>query len=307
MQLLSIRYFQLKRDLGVLLFVILGILGYLSYFVFNHPKQIGIYASLILIYALHSFHQKRKDKTFVLRHFENPLQQFIIEYQLALLPFSLGSLLSNQWYCFIVIHLCGALVVFFDSKKLSFNPKYLFITRVFKQDYIFISGVRQNLIALVLMSLLALILSPLKLFPLVALFIVNQLIISFYSTNEGFQLLKATNQTATAFLQKMIKKHLMILIYINAPVILINSLFNNDLLLFDMYFLAYSVLMLATSICLKYENYKPNQATNIPILKQALMVFGLFIPFLAIIAVVYFFQTRADAQKNLTRFLDDTN
>lgn len=306
-QLLTIRYFQLKRDLGVLFFVIVSLVTYFSYFVFTHPKQIRVYVVLVLIYLLYSFHNKRKDKTFVLRHFEKPRQQFILEYQLALLPFSVGSLFSLQWYCFFVIHLLGVLVVLFDSQKLRFNPKYLLITQFFKQDYIFVSGVRQNIIALIVMSLLALALSPLKLFPLVALFIVNQIILSFYSTNEGFQLIKATNKTATSFLRSLITKHVMILLVINAPVLFINSLFNNDLFLFNLYFLAYNALMLATTICLKYDSYKPKKLTSFSVLKQALMVFGLFMPFLAIITAVYFFQTRADAYKNLKLFLDDTH
>lgn len=306
-QLLTIRYFQLKRDLGVLFFVIIILITYLSYTVFTHPKQIGVYYALLLLYLLHSFHRNRKDKTFVILHLNKPQQQFLLEYQLALLPFSLGSLLSEQWFCFFIIHFLGLTIIMFGSQKLHFSHKYLFLTQWFKHNFIFISGLRQNLIAFVLLVIVALVLSPLKLFPLVALFLVNQIIMNFHNTNEGFQLLKAKNLTAKVFLKSILLKQLGLLLIINSPVVIINSLFNADMFLFNLYFLGYNALMLAATICIKYENYKPNKQLRMPILKQALMLFGLFIPFLAIITAIYFIQTRADSIKNLNHYLDDTD
>ena len=52
MQLLKIRYYQLKRDLGNLFFVIVLLAFGLSYFFFDHPDQYGYYVTCIILYIL---------------------------------------------------------------------------------------------------------------------------------------------------------------------------------------------------------------------------------------------------------------
>lgn len=303
MQILKIRYYQLKRDLGFLFFVILGLTSLVSYFIFNHEKQVGLYFAAISVYLFYSFHKNRRDIIFAYKHFENAKKQIVTEYQLFLLPVSIACLFTSYWYCFPILHFIIFLIPLVEVKtKVQF--KFLFLTRFLKNDYIFISGLRKNLIVLVIFALLALLLSPLKLFPLVALFLCNSVVFSFYEANESVQMLQASNQSPKQFMANLFSSGISKLAIINFPVLLINSLFNPDLWMFNVYFFGYNMLVLATIIALKYESYDfKNPANNFQI-KLIIMILGLFIPYLCPIAILFYIQSRSGAIKNLNTYLD---
>ena len=305
-QLLKIRYFQLKRDLGFLFFIIVTLLSCVSFFVFNHQKQIGFYATGIVVYLFYNFHKNRRDITFVFKHFENAKSQILIEYQLFLLPISIPCLFANYWYCFFILHLFVLVVPFLNIKS-KYSFKFFFITRLFKNDFIFVSGVRRNLFPLTILFLLAFILSPLKLFPLVALFLVNNVIFSFYEANESVQMLQAFQKSPKHLMAFLLNLGVKKMVIVNAPILLINSIFNPDLWMFNVYFLVYNLLILASVIALKYENYQYKNSTSNHQIKLIVMILGLFIPYLFPLAIVFYFQSRAGAIKNLSRYLDVVN
>lgn len=305
MQLLKIRYYQLKRDLGNLFFVLVILAIGLSYFFFNHPNQYGYYVTGIVLYILYSFNQSRKDLGFITKHFNQPQLNVLIEYQLALLPFSIPSLLTSYYYCFFILHGAAMLIALLNIKP-STKLKLLFLTKYFKNDFIIIAGIRKNFILLIVFSLLALILSPLKLFPFIALYLVNQIIYGFYNTNEGIQLLRAHELNAKQFLNRIIKKHLIYMAIINAPVLFINSIINMDMIYFNLFFLGYNLLTHSCIIYFKYGNYLPKKQTQNNQLKLIIISLGLFLPYLAVLTVIYFFQSKKEATLNLTYYLDDT-
>lgn len=305
MQLLKIRYYQLKRDLGNLFFVIIILAFGLSYFFFDHPNQYGYYVTGIVLYILYSFNQSRKDLGFITKHFNKPQLNVVIEYQLALLPFSIPSLLTSYYYCFFILHGAAMLIALLNIKPSS-TLKLLFLMKYFKNDFIIIAGIRKNFILLIVFSLLALILSPLKLFPFIALYLVNQIIYGFYNTNEGIQLLRAHELNAKQFLNHIIKRHLIYLAILNAPVLFINSIINMDMIYFNLFFLGYNLLTHSCIIYFKYGNYLPKKQTQNNQLKLIIISLGLFLPYLAVLTVIYFFQSKKEATLNLTYYLDDT-
>jgi hypothetical protein len=143
MQLLKIRFYQLKRDLGILFFPILALASCISFFAFNHPEKVGLYVVAIIAYLFYSFHKNRGDLAFAYKHFNSAKAQIITEYQLFLLPFSVPVLFTEYWYSFFALHTLVLAIPFLDtSRKIQF--KFLFITKYFKNDYIFISGIRKN-------------------------------------------------------------------------------------------------------------------------------------------------------------------
>ncbi len=243
---------------------------------------------------------------FTYKHFDDSKKQIIIEYQLFLLPISLASLFSSYWYCFSILHFIVFCIPFIQLKtKIQF--KFLFLTRLLKNDYIFISGIRKNLIVLLVFALLALLLSPLKLFPLVALFLFNSVVFSFYEPSESVQMLQASNQSPKQFMTSLFNAGITKLAVINFPILLINSLFNPDLWMFNFYFFAYNMLILATVIALKYESYDFKKSGNNFQIKLIIMILGLFIPYLCPLAIVFYFQSRSGAIKNLNTYLDVSN
>jgi hypothetical protein len=305
-QLLKIRFFQLKRDLGFLFFVIIALASCISFLVFNHQKQVGFYAAGIVVYLFYNFHKNRRDIAFMAKHFEKAKSQILVEYQLFLLPVSIPCLFTNYWYCFFILHLFVCIVPFLNIKS-KYDFKFSFITRFFKDDYIFISGVRRNLVLLIIFFLLALALSPLKLFPLVALFLFNNVMFSFYEANESVQMLQASQKTPKQLMASLLNSGVKKIVLVNFPILLINSIFNPDLWMFNMYFFAYNVLILASVIALKYESYQFKTPSSNHQIKLIVMILGLFIPYLFPLAIIFYAQSRAGAIKNLSHYLDVVN
>jgi len=305
-QLLKIRFFQLKRDLGFLFFVIIALASCISFLVFNHQKQVGFYAAGIVVYLFYNFHKNRRDIAFVAKHLEKAQSQILAGYQLFLLPVSIPCLFTNYWYCFFILHLFVCIVPFLNIKS-KYSFKFSFITSFFKDDYIFISGVRRNLVLLIILFLLALALSPLKLFPLVALFLFNNVMFSFYEANESVQMLQASQQTPKQLMASLLNSGVKKMVLINFPILLINSIFNPDLWMFNMYFFVYNVLILASVIALKYESYQFKTSSSNHQIKLIVMILGLFIPYLFPLAIIFYAQSRAGAIKNLSHYLDVVN
>jgi hypothetical protein len=163
--------------------------------VFNHQKQVGFVCS-------------RNCCVFVLI-ISTKTAEILLLWLSILRTLNLKCLQSiSYFYCrfqylvylpitgivFFILHLFVCIVPFLNIKS-KYDFKFSFITRFFKDDYIFISGVRRNLVSLVIFFLLALALSPLKLFPLVALFLFNNVMFSFYEANESVQMLQASQKT----------------------------------------------------------------------------------------------------------------
>lgn len=306
MQILKIRFYQFKRNLGVLFFPMLALASIVSFFFFNHPKQYGYYAVGIILYLFYSFHKNRQDLLFVYKHFNSPQYQIVAEYQLFLLPLSVPVLFTTYWYCFIFLHMT-VLAIPLIKLKSRLQLRFLFLSKCLKNDYVFIAGVRKNFFILVILALAALLLSPLKLFPLIALFLLNMVLFSFYEINESVQMLQASHQSAARFLSEKSVTAASKLALLNMPVLTINTLFNNDLFLFNVYFLAYNLFMLVTVIGLKYSDYRYKKAGNNNQVKLIIMVLGLFIPYLFPLIIIFYFQSRAEALKNLKFYLDDSN
>ena len=306
MQLLKIRFYQLKRDLGILFFPLLALASCISYFAFNHTEKVGLYMIAIITYLFYSFHKNRGDLSFAYKHFNSAKTQIITEYQLFLLPVSIPVLFTSYWYSLFILHMLVFAIPLIDVKhKIQF--KFLFLTQYFKNDYIFISGIRKNLFVLIPLILIAVVLSPLKLFPLVALFIANAVVFSFYEVNESVQMIQASNKTPKQFLSSLLSSAVIKLVIVNAPVLIVNTLFNFDLFLFNLYFLLYNLLMLATVIVLKYADYQYKKQGNSIQIKLIIMILGLFIPYLSPLTLIFYIQSRAEAIKNLNNYLDDSH
>lgn len=306
MEVLRIRAYQLRRNLGMLLWLLVPLASALSYFFFSNYQGLGHYTAACIVYLFYSFHRNRQDKVFARRHFKRAAFQMGIEYQLFLLPLSVPCLFTSYWYCFVPLHVL-VLAIPFGEFNFRFEPKLLFLGRPFKGDYVFIAGFRRHFLSLGVLVLLALLLSPLKLFPLLALSLINILIFSFYEYNESVQMLQASNLRPARFLKQQNLSAMPKLLLINGPVVLINTIFNPELLLFNAYFLVYSMLMIAVVITAKYAAYRYQQEKNNLQAKMALMMFGLLNPYLSLMTLVFYILSRKEALKNLAHYLDDTH
>jgi hypothetical protein len=288
-----------------LFFVLLPVFSGLSYFFFNNRQQLGFYTAAIIIYLFYNFHKNRRDTSFADKHFDFSRWQMAIEYQAFLLPVSVPCLFTSYWYCFPAMHTIVFAIPFIELTT-NLKPRLLFLGTIFRNDYTYISGFRRNYLSLAIF-IMALMFSPLKLFPLVTLFLFNLVVFTFYEHNESVQMLQASQLVPGRFLWEQTASSALKFAIINAPVLIINSLVNPDVLLFNLYFFAYGLLMLATIVATKYANYGYKKEKSNFQIKTGIMLMCLFTPYMSILTIVFYFQARTEALKNLTHYLDDTN
>jgi hypothetical protein len=305
LQLLKIRYYQIKNDLGFLFLVIAGIIAALSFFFFDKTDNKQFYFLAGVIFVLIRFHTSRKDLNYVLKHLNHPIKQLIIEYQLFLLPFSIPSLLTQAWYFFFIIHAAGVAIA-----CIKVNPtNVVWLPNISKyipaSQFEWVSGIRKSWLPILVCMLIALVLSSVKLFPLVALCFVNSSIMSFYTEAESRQMLTATSFYPKEIMIQKIIFSIKTILLVNAPVILINSIFNPDFIFINILFLLYCCLLIVFAVTCKYNAYKPNTSLNSISIQFALAFAAVILPYLMVLTAfltVYYYQ---QAIKNLNYYTND--
>lgn len=305
MQLFKIRYCQIKNDLGFLFLVIAAIVAALAYFFFNKTDNAPFYFLGIVLFILVKFHNSRKDLGYVLKHLENPVKQLIIEYQLFLLPFSLPSLFTQFWYFFFIIQAAGLFVAFMQVKP----SNIVWLPNISKyippSQFEWISGIRKSWFPILICTLIALILSSVKLFPLVALCMINFSIMSFYTEGESRQMLTANSFSPKEIMFSKIIFSVKIMQLINLPVVIINSIFNQDFLFINAMFLLYNCLIIVFAVACKYNAYKPNTSLESISLQFGFVLLALMFPYFIILTVFLTYYYYQKALKNLSYYTND--
>jgi hypothetical protein len=298
MQLLKLRYFQLKRDLGIWVLILAALAFLISNAVAENSKQ---YLLLFCLAIVYNYHMQRRDLNFILKYFRAPRRQVAVNYNLLVLPVTAGMLLNAHYICSLALHGLVTLISLMNYKIRG--PRLKFISRYIPPGHFeWISGLRKNFfISFLIIPIL--ILSPVKLFGLAGLFLLNVIFISFYGSCEPLSMLNPGNLTARDFLRQKTKFFTRIIIITNVPVLAINSFFNQDAAWFNAGFLAGFLLLSACSIYIKYSNYKPNQ--NLPFHIDYLILSGaLLIPYLLPLAIIVYFNNRKKAIQNLIHIYD---
>jgi hypothetical protein len=97
MLLWKIRYFQIKHDIGWLLFPLLALAMAASYFFFYQATSPPHYFAIAVCIGIALLHQNRKDYFFLYKHINHPYWQINLEYHLLALPFSLPALFGKEF------------------------------------------------------------------------------------------------------------------------------------------------------------------------------------------------------------------
>ncbi|MBS1647092.1 MAG: hypothetical protein JST67_07115 [Bacteroidetes bacterium] len=305
MQLIKIRWYQIKRDLGWVFLAIVALCFLTALFFFKKEEKIAGGFSLVVIYALCHFHFYRKDIGFVCKNFTNPTKQLIVEYQLFLIPFSFAALFTKNEYCFFILQFIGLLIPFLNKKN---NQKFFLknISRVVPYSHFeWISGVRKNIFFLFILLVVALILSPVKLFGIIVLFLVNSMFFSFYTDCEPVVMLLAQPHSAQKILNKKIIYTAKNISIINIPLLIVSSVFNPDFILIHIGFLLYMYLLTILAVSAKYNSYKPNTKNTAASLQLAVATAALVFPPLAILTVFLCIKNYNGAITQLNFYLDD--
>lgn len=303
MQLLRIRYYQIRRDLQFSFFLLVALVLWVSNRIYEPPAFYGWQYSALVIFILFSLQKGRRDLHFLFSHSQRPYFQLLAEYQLVLLMVSIPALFHQQYLYFGAIHATGCFLPLVKPRQTE-TLRFKFLGRwIPTSQYEWISGMRQQLIILLPLYLVALILSPVKLFPLVALWIINLSIQGFYIACEPVHVLHALNGTATDILKQKIRFALRLFALINGPVLVINLMVQRDGFIPILLFTIYSIAGICLAICTKYSYYKPGDLQRGLAGHMVINNMVLFSPYLLPVPLLMLWRNWHKAVKNLQFYL----
>lgn len=305
MQLLKLRYFQLKRDLSYWVLLI----AVAAFYIAKSVSEVSFFYCLALatscVFMLSAYHLNRKDLHFINTYFAQPKKELLLNYSLLFLPVSVAMFINHYWLIAFGMHVCILLVVFLNLQLSS--PKLGFITKLVPSaQFEWISGLRKNFYLLLPLILLAVFLSPVKFFDTVALFILNSIFVGFYAFFEPLVMLNPENLSSENFLKNKIIFSNKVLLFSSGPLLLVNSIFHPDIAWFNICFLAGFLFINSCSVYIKYANYKPNDEIRFHI-DYLLLFASALIPFLLPISYMLTQSHKKKAIETLSYYFDDHN
>ncbi len=301
MQLFKLRYFQIKRDLGIWIVIIAIASFYISKSVSETSLTYCMVFIGIVLFALYNYHINRKDLNFIRHYLNHPKLQVCINYNFLILPLSLALAFGVYWKYLFLVHLFVSLLSLITFRTRSF--KFLFISKyISPANFEWISGIRRNFPALSLLILIALILSPVKLFGVVVLFLLNSVFLGFYNYCEPLLMLNPENLTAENFLKKKISFLIRMLLFINIPVLAINIIFNPEVLWFDLGFIFAFLLLAACTVYIKYANYQPNTSLRLSV-DYLVLTGSVILIYLLPLSIFIYFSNKKKAINTLSCYI----
>jgi hypothetical protein len=299
-QLLKLRYYQLRRDLGIWVFIIALLVYFVAQYISEVSEIYSYYFAAVIAVLLHNYHSQRKDLAFVSKYLVNPRRQIFFNYNLILCPTSFAFISNGRWLPLLFLHVLVSLAVLIKLK--SATMRFGFFTKFFPVSHFeWVAGIRRTLLLLIPLLLVAIILSPVKLFGLAALLLINSIFISFYNEFEPLNMLNPENSGAEEFLSRKIYYVDKILIVTNLPLLIINSAFHPEVIWYNAGFLISFMILAHCTIYIKYASYEPK--ASMPFHFDFLLLYAsVLIPFLLPISFLILYYNKKKAITNISRF-----
>ena len=299
-QLLKLRYFQIKRDLGYWVIIIAAVVFFAAKGISEVSLNYALGLAGVFLFLLYAYHNSRKDLNFITKYFNDPKTNICISYNLLTLPISSALLFQQHWILASGLHIGATLVVFIHIK--SNVPKLVFIQKwIPPSQFEWIAGLRSNFYILIPLFILVLFFSPVKFFGPVTLFLVNTTFLGFYRYFEPLVMLNPEGLEAQEFLDRKNNFLIKTILALNLPPLIINSVFNLDVAWFNICFLIGFALLASCTIHIKYADYKPNEEQPFHI--DSLIVFAaVLIPFFLPISYLLNRSYKKKALVNLTNY-----
>lgn len=302
-ELLRIRYFQIKRAYLVPL-AFYFLLGLFMGFNADSSSTLKILSlSLAPALIIYLYHGNRTDLHFINMQFIEPKLQIALNYNLLILPITVGILCSSNWYCGLASHVLISIVAMFEN-KFRLRKWDKITTLVPAEQFEWIAGLRKKFPIMIVLYLLSYVLFMTKLFPLIPILLVSLIIMDFYSAYEPLVMLNPDGLNVKEFLEHKIRFNVKILIASASPVIILNSIFHPDMFAVNLLFLLAIILCLINAIYIKYATYTPNDQLRFHA-DFVLLVFAIIIPYFIPISFILMFINRKKAYKHLEQYFND--
>lgn len=310
-KLVKVRLHQIRRQLeslglfyAFILFAGLCGLVFVAYTSY-HQEEKFLYFFGLTILALFLIHISRKDKQFIYSQVDHPVQNIFAEYFIFTLPVTLPSLFSSHRLYFLLLIL--SLFIIANSKvNTRQRTKFPHLSKIMApQNFEWLSGLRKNLIPLIILCLLAAATCWVRILPLIFLWFITLSVISFYQECESLQILFASSNTPQKVLKRKILNHTKFILLIFVPILLVNSIFNPNLIIVNGLFLLIQITTFIFAILLKYATYTPNESLKGNTILLSIVALGSLIPYLLPIPVFMCFRNYGRSVNNLKHYLND--
>jgi hypothetical protein len=316
--LFKIRFIQLKREiklLGVLHNIIIS--GVLVLAVFQIVKlyqnfYFALFTFVSTVTIILMIQISRRDKSFVFLHIAFPRKAIFTEYAVLSFLFSAYLLFSPFWYFFILI-IISCIVISGIKYVVKKKTKFVFLSELISpKNFEWVSGIRKYRLTFGFLYIVTLAVSPVIFLPIFCLWILTIQIISFYEECEPLNILRSGSIKPSRFLKIKILRHSVLLLIIYIPVLIVNSVFNPNLILFNIIFFIVQITVLSLAIFFKYKIYAPrdilpgNSMFLIVIQVCTILPFIIgSIPFLLPLPLFLCFKYYFSAKENLKFYLYD--
>jgi hypothetical protein len=310
LRLIWLRFLQLYRgsaDVGLFraLFLLIILLPLMILFLIQriaiHPWPFIIPGAAL--YVVWLIHNKRKDYHFLLAIMPRPMLVFMAEYLLFTLPVTV-LLLSVSLYLHALVF-CSVIILM----AFTVPSRVLTVSRAVKLQMIppgmfeWQSGVRKNLVAIVLFYIPGLFGFYQIWLSALSLLLLTMVFVSFYSEYEPVNMLTAGGDRTWRFIAGKVAKHTACFALFLLPLLLIALIGGEYRLVALGYFLA-SLNLLVFSILLKYYQYRPVAYSGAHQMLTTLACFiSVLLPVALLFAVFNIFLA-AGAAKNLKPYTD---
>jgi hypothetical protein len=308
--LLYIRLKQLQKEgngLGLYVPVVIVIVCFLVFASFKQFQnlQSGYYLVAAIALICIALQYSRNDKSFIYKHLHDPHLQIFSEYAALSLPFSITSIFTKSWYCFPLLLLLLFCIPFF---KFSFTRKTVFknISSIIPAtNFEWISGIRKHYISFIILYFLAVAFCWLRILPLFLLWFLTIVIISFHTECESIQVLREGNKLPSKYLLDKLTINSTYLTILYLPLLMINTVFNSELLFINILFFTSQFFLLCFTICFKYSSYIPTKSLIGNSITLAIISVSSALPWVFPIPAILSFFYFAKATKNLKQYLND--
>lgn len=311
--LLNIRFLQIKRALqdggvgSVLLPFFIIVLSYATFKAYQNQFYGLLLIAGLALFCL-SLQIARKDKSFARMQLPQWRLQMCIEYVLLTLPFSLTALFTRHFYYFPFL-LC--LLWFIPYVQYQPVQKTVFksISKLFPSAIAieWISGFRKSFLSIIPLYIIAVAVCWVRILPLLLLWFITTIILSFYNESEPTVILKANHNSAKQFLNEKINKHSLYITCFYTPVLIVNSFFNPDFVSINLLFVLIQISLVIFGLSYKYSSYVPNQINQAASTTVSMVSIGSIVPFMLPLPVVFALVYYKKALQNLTHYFHDTD
>lgn len=228
----------------------------------------------------------RKDIIFLKKLYADFRLLLFLEYVLSVFPFLITSLIKGCLQYSIGILVTCCLFSFFPlqySGKISRGLKLTFLNPL---SFEWKAGIRKSGWLMLLLWILSMSLVSYPAISLVLIWIIHSVIISFYQSFEGKDIVRSSDLSARQFLFQKIKSGVVLQLAIQVLPLTLYFVFNQEHWWIILFLIFQSMLSVGFSVIVKYAYWDPSNSSSPSSLYQSLAIISFLIPFLIPVPII---------------------